>query len=274
VPGSRYNVVLVQPKDYPYSQGLWDICRLLHYSLESLGYQSALKVNELDRQAINIIVGYHLTADAWAFQSHKIILYQLEQLGATDGILTPQRLEILRQAAEIWDYSPINIEFLKSRGVANVKLLPIGFHEKLCTIEKTQEDIDVLFYGVVNGRRETLLKHLGERCRLKILGGVYGQERDAIIARSKIVLNVHCYDAQIMEECRISYLLNNERFVICEDSRINPYEGMIVTGEYRELPNLCGKYLQDEAARRQMANNGLEMFRQRPMVENLRQILQ
>ena len=39
--------------------------------------------------------------------------------------------------------------------------------------------------------------------------GLYGPPRDALIARSKIILNMHLYDAKVFEIVRVSYLLAN-----------------------------------------------------------------
>jgi hypothetical protein len=84
---------------------------------------------------------------------------------------------------------------------------------------------------------------------------------------------MHFHEAQILEQCRISYLLNNGRCVISEDSPRNPYEGMIITAKYDDLPQVCAQYLRDETARREVAERGLAQFRLRPMTEYLRRVL-
>jgi hypothetical protein len=45
---------------------------------------------------------------------------------------------------------------------------------------------------------------------------VYGQARDALVARARIQLNVHYYEAKVFEVVRVSYLLANGRFVVSE----------------------------------------------------------
>ena len=51
---------------------------------------------------------------------------------------------------------------------------------------------------------------------VKALFGVYGRERDKLIARSKIVLNMHHYSSQIFEIVRVFYLLTNRKAVVAE----------------------------------------------------------
>ena len=93
-----------------------------------------------------------------------------------------------------------------------------------------------------------------------------------LIARSKIVLNVHSFDTPILEQVRISYLLNNARFVISEGPA-GQFEEMIVVGDYDQLPELCERYLTDEPERRKIAETGFLLFRKRPMTTDLKKII-
>ena len=112
-------------------------------------------------------------------------------------------LEVLRGAAAVWDYSPENVEVLRANGVQNIQLVPLGFHEKLRTIQRGEQTTDVLFYRSLNDRRRAVLNELAKSCDVRLLYGKFGQERDAEIARAKIVLNIHYYDSQIMEQAQI-----------------------------------------------------------------------
>jgi hypothetical protein len=206
----------------------------------------------------------------------RFVVYQLEQLAGAEKQFEPNWLEILKRAEAVWDYSPENAEFLKQRGLRDVRLLPIGFHEGLKTIKRLgpeQQDIDVLFYGAVNDRRRTILDELSKHCKVQVLFRVYGAERDAWIARSKIILNMHYYPTNIMEQVRISYLLNNGCCVVSEDSPQNPFEGMIATAPCERLAATCLSLLQNPLEREELARRGLELFSQRPMAENLRRVL-
>jgi hypothetical protein len=269
----RYTVTLIQPQGYVHAQGLWDVCRLIHWSLESLGMQSRLQVNHLDTEGMNVVVGYHLMRDPAAFGNARVIFYQLEQIADGAGWFTPQRLPILQRAEEIWDYSAQNIAFLQSRGLTNVKHVPLGFHERMRSIADLPKEIDVLFYGSLNERRKAILDRLASRCKVRHLFGVYGAERDLHIARSKIVLNLHCYSAQIFEQARVSYLINNGRFVVSETPVDDPYQGMVVTAAYEDLPEACVRFLADDAGRERFAAQAFENFRRFPMTEYLKPLL-
>ena len=112
-----------------------------------------------------------------------------------------------------------------------------------------------------------MLDDLAGDCRVETLFGVYGSERDAYIARSKIVLNVHYYQAQLLEQPRIAYLLNNRRFVVSEASENDPYPAGLVKAAYERLAESCRRYAALPQEREQIAKQGYDLLRQRPMTE-------
>ena len=59
-----YNVAILQPQGYAHSMALLEVGRLLQLSFQSLGFSCSLKINDLDRSAINVILGYHLLRDS------------------------------------------------------------------------------------------------------------------------------------------------------------------------------------------------------------------
>jgi hypothetical protein len=81
----------------------------------------------------------------------------------------------------------------------------IGYGPELTRIAPAPEDIDVLFVGSVNERRLIVLKQLAERgVNVDARFNLYGPERDAFVARARIILNVHFYDARLFEMVRVS----------------------------------------------------------------------
>lgn len=260
-------ICLIQPKGYPHSLGLMEVCDLLAESFRSLGWSASVTTNQLSSTNFNVVVGYHLLSpgDARLFNGRKVAIYQLEQITQRPDWLTPDRLAVLNAADEVWDYSPDNIEALRGAGVKCVRELPLGFHPALCRIPLADNDVDVLFYGSMNDRRAKVIYELAKRHRVKTLFGVYGSERDSWIARSKVVLNLHYYPSQIMEQVRISYLLNNGCFVISEESPSNPFGDGIVTAPYGKLVDCCRQYLGDPVGRHGVAQRGFESFKKRPM---------
>jgi hypothetical protein len=272
-------VCLIQPLGYVHSLGLLEVCQLLAATFESLGWRAKVTVNHLEAEALNVVVGYHLLkpGDAALFDGRQVVIYQLEQ--ATQGAdwLTRERLAVLGAASEVWDYSSENIAALRRNGIRRVGELRLGFHpalRKIAQREESAKDVDVLFYGSINERRANVLDALKKRCAVKTLFGVYGDERDGWIARSRIVLNIHHYPSKIMEQVRLSYLLNNECCVISEESERNPFGEGIVSAPYGELAAQCAKYLADRESRGMVAARGLELLERRPMTAELAPLLE
>ena len=225
------------------------------------------------------MVGYHLLEPRHLRElaGPPVVFYQLEQLSEREGWFTPARAQVLRAASRIWDYSAENVAFLKARGFAQVEHLPIGFHPALERIrhrDEADKDIDVLFYGSVNLRRQGVLEPIRRRLRLQTLFGVYGEARDQHIARSKIVLNIHFYQTRILEQVRLAYLFNNRCFVVSEEAEQNSFGNGLVSGPAGELGELCARYLADPEARRQSALANYRAFQKQPMTEYLKPLLE
>lgn len=270
---SKFRVVLIQPPGYVFSLGLADVVTLVERSLVSLGHDCDSAINEPRADATNIIVCYHLIEDLAPWRKHRYIPYQLEQLSDKEGWFNKTRLEVLRQAAEVWDYSPINVDFLRARGIARVQLAPLGYHPALERITRSSQPTDILFFGSLNDRRRAVLNELSHNANVKVLFAVFGEERDREIGQAKILLNIHYYEAQIMEQTRLSYLLANRTFVVSESSPDDPYGGGIATAPYGELVSTCLRYLGDAEARFRIARAGYQLMRSRPMVEHLRSLV-
>lgn len=270
----RFSVCLIQPKNYVHSLGLLEVCQLLRASIETLGFPCSLQTNRLEAAAVNIVVGYHLLSESEADEvaRHRSVFYQLEQLSDNEGWFNAEREALLHKADWVWDYSEENAAFLKQRGFSRVAHLPLGFHPALSRIRHLPEadkDIDVLFYGSMNPRRKAILEPLSKLCRVRALFGLYGEQRDGWIARSRIVLNLHYYEAKILEQVRLCYLLNNGCCVVSENSDRNPYAEAMVSGPYRELIELCRRLLERPESREQVRARCRDLAEKHPMAENL-----
>ncbi len=269
----RYNIVLPAKPAYIHSRAFFEVGRLLQCSFQSLGHDCRFQPNTIDPGAVNVLLGYHLFKNPESVASISPIIYQLEQLSDREGWFNERSLEILKAAREVWDYSSQNIEFLRRRGVKRLKLLPIGYHQDLETIQNRDDDIDVLFYGTLNHRRRSILSRLSRHHHVQVLSNVYGKKRDQAVARSRIVLNIHYYPAQILEQVRIAYLLNNQRFVLTESSPGDLFAGGIAVADYDQLVDRCGYFLRRPDERLRIAARGYHLLRNRPMVRYLRDVL-
>jgi hypothetical protein len=271
---ARFNIAPIQPPGFRSASALGELSRLLQVSLHSLGYDCEVRPNDIRHDSVNIVLGYQLLPLDTVLSEYPVIIYQLEQWTAANQRYREHWLERLSLVREVWDFSRENIAHLQQQGVRNVRYVPIGYHPAMTTIAPRVEDVDVLFYGTMTPRRRALLHSLQRRCELGYMLDVFGARRDRALARAKIVLNIHQGEGGLLEQVRISHLLNNRRFVISESSADNPYEGMLVTAPYDQLQETCLKYLADPNLREAARIEGGQRFETMRMDRIIREALQ
>jgi hypothetical protein len=262
----HFAVAVVSPPSNPtIGGGFREIAEGLHHALLALGHDSVLTSRlDLDERRTIVLGANHLVYYGLEVPENPIF-YNLEQLGDdSPWMAMPEFIDLFRRYPN-WDYSQANIEYLAARGLPRPTYVPIGYVPELTRIRPAAEDIDVLFYGMLSERRYAVLRDLHDRgLRVKWLSGVLGAGRDAWIARSKIVLNVHYWEAKIFEIARVSYLLANRRVVVSERGVDQTFEGEFESGvafaDYDELVNRCVELLGDERARRELAERGYQAF--------------
>jgi hypothetical protein len=275
----KFRICIIVPNGYQHSQCFMEVAFLLKYSLNSLGIQCDLSVNDFSRDRINIILGWHLLAGINNPESYKYIPYQLEQLSdSTWKTFSAESKTILEHAFYVWDYSAENISFLSTQGI-HADYLPIGYHKGLELINSDiDKDIDVLFFGSLGERRKHIIDSLTTNNKLKVqtLFGIYGKKRDEYIGRSRIILNVHFYPSKIFEAVRISYLLNNRCCVVSEESPLYPYNGVdIPMYKYENIVEECRILLNNKEKIERLRNSSYLEFRQKyPMTQFLKHSLQ
>jgi hypothetical protein len=274
---AKYRVCIIAPPGYIHSSCFLEVAWLLAASISELGFECDAKLNEPDKERVNILLGGHLLTSTGSLKGIRYIPYQLEQLSSNEGAWNDNLNLLLSQATEVWDYSVENIAFLATKGIS-AKHVPVGYHRVLERIPDIQpKEADVLFYGSLGGRRKPLLDKLAASGSLKVkaIFGVYGQERDAWISRSKIVLNIHYYDVKIFEAVRISYLINNRIFVLSEESAINPYPGVTIPmAPYDGIEDAIRMYLADDHLRDKIRQENYESFKEKyPMIKMLENVL-
>jgi SAM-dependent methyltransferase len=275
---SKFQIVLIRPPAYLHSEAFREIAETLQFGLRSIGHTAETVENVFDPAATNLILGAHLLSPGQARQvPGGSILYNLEQIGSAQ--LQPAYYELARQH-QIWDYDVRNIEKWNAMNCSYAPVhVPIGYVPELTRIATRPHDIDVLFYGSLNERRNRVLNHL-RRLRVNVhsVFGVYGRERDELIARSKIVLNIHFYETKLFEIVRISYLLANSKAVVTEcDSNTAIASGLsdgILAVPYESLVEGCMSLLQHEQERRSLEARGFRCFSQRKESDILSSALQ
>ena len=275
----QFNICLIQPKNYIHTYAFLELAQLLHFGIKSLNLRSKLSLNQICPDSTNIVIGAHLLDTSHISQLPKnSIILNTEQL---DGINIAWLTPILQFAKNfsVWDYSLKNISKLNDLGFNKVQFLELGYQSELQRIpKKSPQDIDVLFYGSMNPRREKIISELREHdLNVHVAFAIYGSQRDELISRSKVVLNHHHYDSEIYEVVRTSYLINNAKLVVGE---VNPstsidtrYLTSIYPAKYEELATSCSKLVRNDTLRNELENKALSTFRQFPQSSFLTKIL-
>ena len=241
----NYCIWIVTPPGYAHAAAFHEIALGLQGGLRELGLQAPIVQDKRHIRGKAIVLGANLLPELPDVKPPgKAILFNLEQITPGSEWLTADYLKLLKRHV-VWDYSRYNIEQLRQLGIRNIFHCPIGFSESLKRIQHAPDkDIDVLFYGSVNARRLAILESLANAgLKIETLFGVYGEQRDALIARSKLVLNIHYYPAKIFEIVRISWLLANGVCVVSEesptDSALEQVRNGIVQSPYKSLVETC-----------------------------------
>lgn len=263
----RFSIVVAAPEGYTHSAAFQEVAESLLFGLRELGHEVAAGPADPSYRPI-ILAPHLLTGDP----PPGSILYNMEQVDDESPWLTGTVLDRFHRF-KLWDYSLQNAERLLALGI-RADVVPIGYHESLTRLRLVEPTIDVLFYGSLNERRARILTDLG-RAGVRVAHGFdcYGAERDAAIAQSRIVLNVHYYAAKVFEIVRCSYLLANRVCVVSEDPIEPGFESAVAWASYDRLVARCLDLLTHpaEAARQGMA--GFAAMSARPIREFLRAVL-
>ena len=276
---SRFHIALIRPEGFLHTEAFREVAETLQLGLQSLGHTAQIQENAVDATATNILLGAHLLSpeDA-AMVPPGSILYNLEQLG---GPNLPKQFYEVGLRHQVWDYSLLNIKQWQAMNCSCPPVhVPLGYVPELSRIPASPtQDIDVLFYGSLNERRARIVKALKDAgAKVHATFGVYGKQRDELISRAKIVLNVHFYDQKIFEIVRVSYLLANSKAVVSElapDTEIEKGMADSVLGvPYDSLVESCLSLLRDEEKRHQLETRGFQWFSQQKESDILAKALQ
>ncbi len=272
-----FAVCTISPEGYPHVAALAEIAESLHAGLATLGHDVIRSTRTDHAGRRQIVLGAHLLPRHPQPVSGDVVVYNLEQIHDGTQWLGPGYLDLLGRFP-VWDYAQKNIDALAALGIGGVRLLPIGYVPELTRIAPRDEDIDVLLVGSLNERRMQLvnaIRRLG--LRVDAVFGCYGEERDRLYARAKIVLNAHFYESKVLELVRVSYLLANRRFVVSERGADPAVEAEFAEGicfaDYADIPAACVAHVNAGDERRRIAERGFGIMRGRDLVASLRQVM-
>lgn len=260
-----YSIWIVSLPGYPHSRAFEEVALALHEAFAELGFDAPIVTEAADITGVAIVLAAGVLPALNAALPENLIIYNFEQVQAGSPWMNQAYIDILKRYP-VWDYSQRNIEALAAMGIKGVSLCGVGYTPGLTRIPHSlMQDIDVCFIGAVNDRRAAVLDDMS-RHGLKLFVGqsLYGQERDAIFARSKIVLNLHHYEAQVFEIVRVSYLLANRICVVSETgfdlAMEEPFLGGVGFTNFAQLTMGCRYLMQHPEERRRMAGAGFAAF--------------
>jgi len=193
----------------------------------------------------NIEIAYNITGDdkdiyiilgAHRFdipRSNKVIIVQTEQLDSK--WFTSNYIRKLKDSMFVWDFSPRNVIELKKRYNLPIFYLPMRIPLSVFLNDPwtIQEDIDVLFFGAFHKRRKLFEDHIRMSLKCKKIifryNDLFGDEREDLIKRSKIVLNIHYWKNSSLATHRIENLCSKGKCIISEKSSDN-----LLDNEYKD----------------------------------------
>ena len=276
-----FNVCIIRwPGEVPYFEAYREVAETVKYGLEKMGYEALLSDNKIIPGRTNIVFGFHIiTPPSLDNLPRGTILYQMEQILPDPHALLRPVYYAIQSRFPVWDFSSRNCDVLRRLGITNVVHVPLGYVPEMSRIETAAHpDVDILFYGSIKERRSRVLQGLTNAgLRVKVLRGIYGRERDAWIARSKVVLNMHLQPARIFEIVRVAYLLANAKAVVSEwseETEIDPcFREAVALADYEALVEKCIDLVGNEERRRALEQRGYSIMSARDECAYLRAAL-
>lgn len=233
------------------SVGLSDALTLMNIDHDRVQFFSG-EIKDDDDENIYIIVGVHLYTK---FPLNYIVL-QCEQPGShwMDDKTLYEKFE---NSMGLWEISPkLNDKWTTATSYESYYVptrIPmqvfVDFGEEIQPVKK---DIDILFYGSRHPKRVEMEENLRKRFPKKNIVfryfDLFGEERERMIPRAKLVLNMHYWPEASLETHRIEYLMARGKCVVTERS-MDPvldseYEDAVVFTPYEKMPDTIEKLLE------------------------------
>lgn len=275
---------IFHPIPHPKMHGLngyKEVIESLEWGLKQIGHEVTYAVDRFSPNSVNIIVGAQvIPPDVLEQLPKSSIVYNFEQMRGVplDGI-NPS-VVFAAKNFEIWDYSDSNLETWRALGVKSPKHVPVAYAPVLSRIpNENNQEIDVLIYGLSCPKRASVFHRLSiNGIKVVFACGLYGELRDSLISRSKLIANINLYDhSRIFEVVRCSYLLANKKAVIADiDAGTyieDLYSNAIWTSRGDSFVNDCEFLLSNDDQRRTLEERGFEIFSKTDIRTVLRETL-
>lgn len=247
------------------SIGISDALTLMNIDHDRIQFYSG---EIIDDENLYIIVGVHLYTK---FPLNYIVL-QCEQPGS-HWMHDKTLYEKFENSMGLWEISPklnnkwvtttsYNSFYVPTRIPMNI-FIDFGYGE----VKPVSQNIDILFYGGKNPKRVEMERRLRKKFPQKKIVfryfDLFNEEREDMIRRAKIVLNMHYWPEASLETHRIEYLLARSKCVITErsmDSELDSeYENSVVFSRYDKIPDVIDRLLKNPNEIKQIGDSAREL---------------
>ena len=169
----------------------------------------------------------------------------------------------------LFEYNILNINYIKNTNKnIDYHFIPLCYdsfledyyNSRIVKKNYNEKDIDILFFGSINKRRENILNSLKRKYKLAIYkkySNNSNTELCNLIERSKIVLNIMYYDNNIIfDYYRNSFILSTRTLLITEKSSSKDYiiedgllelENNVINVEYDKIIETVDYYLKNSS---------------------------
>jgi len=260
---ARFTLGILHRNTDPNTACFEDAAKALAEALRQLGHEV---VHFGPKQGRLILLGVNNSRPVDGAIPDDAIIFNTEQMTAFGDVKKQMQNFDRWSKHTIWDYSLLNSRLLRDAGAQKVVHCPLGYIESMTTIKPVEEDIDVLFYGAMNPRRRKIIDELVfSGLKVEHLFGVFGKERDKVIARAKVVINIHYYENAVFEIFRVSHLVANMKCVVSErggkDEQLERMARRITDlVDYGDMPDACKELVKNSDLRRGLATKAFETF--------------
>lgn len=268
---AKYAVVVLTNNRTPHVHCFSEIADALAAVLRDLGHDAYVQFGmpPSSYEARSIIFGAHHARYYGVDLPHDSIIYQMEPIGS--AYFTREVVGQLNNH-EIWEYSKSNALRYEEVGLRKPKIVPLGAHPALKRFTRVPDpDIDVIHFGALSPRRQSIIMKLLEQgLHVRQVSCAYGQARDKLLARSKLVLNIHYYNtAAVFESTRVLYCAANGVPVLSESSDSNEGAGFALFENYSKLFETTLELLNNNTALKNIEHLAKQTYVQTSFYDNV-----
>jgi hypothetical protein len=291
-----------------------ELAEALVYELRSLGATANISAGEIPVPREGLVHVFLPPHEYLSLSRHRplppllrrSIVISAEQ---PDSHFFEANVPLARDAGAVFDINPRSVRAYRTQGI-EASLLELG-HTKLWDRFEGQQparngafpgrgedgqerDIDILFLGRLSPRRaRALASYAGTferfRCHIGLSDNsrpnaesgpafVAGRHKRDLLARAKVLLNIHGEDEPYFEWLRVAEAICAGCAVVSEHSSdIAPLKWgqHVLTGQVGSLGLLCAALVEEEARRERMRSDAYELLvRERPLSKAARQLLE